>query len=488
MLAIWRALRSKVGRVNRVGVASLLLTATHSAFGAGNTAAQTSRTTQLALANTTTQATAGKAQPAKATDASATKALVAPKPAFEAKAAQLQLPLLRPEQVRVESVNPAVKAPAASALAGGTAVEVKQGEVLILHKTLEAARSSATTVLSATEKTPFTSTVVVGLPDRDNGTVARQFQPFLSADVSPLIWDEHSSKYATTVVVGLDPLAGEANTAVTLPSAIRVVLSGENLTSIEPSFVEIREAGADGYQHFRVLTGRFDQAVKVTAHSNFGDKSFEANVDPRPARIEIGRADATVDGFGLGTTTISVRQVAANKQPWPALAAQQIQLQSVGGGVLVPSSVLLTANSATGETKLVSAGWGEAVVSEVNASSDGASRATVEFAFPWLKFLLGFLGAALAGVLRVFTTEPGKRQGWGPVFVGCLASGIAVDILVALGAPLAPEWLLGMMRSELAWLVIGLVAGYPGVAVVAWLGEKLFAFKKPEPASAGASG
>jgi len=412
--------------------------------------------------------------------------LASPRPAADAKVTQLMLPTVRSDQVRVESVNPALRAPLVNATAIGATVQVQQGQSFVLKTTPEGASRTDRTTLLQNTKDPLQGRLVVGVPDPVKGTVARQFQPFLSAELSPLRWNPQSANYVTTVVVGLDPLPGEDDGAVALPSAIRFQLSGENVTSIDPLDVEVSVAGTTGYRRFRVATTRFDQAIKVSAHSRFGDKSYEANVDPGPIQLEIGRADARVDGFGLGKTTISIRQLAANGQVWPALLPQQIPLETTDG-YLTPASVQIPVHGASGETALVSRGWGQAVVTERNASAS-SSKATVVFAFPWLKFLLGFFGAAVAGVLRVFASEPGKRQGWGAVFVGCLASGIVIDILVALGAPLAPEWLLGMMRSELAWLAIGLIAGYPGVAVVAWLGDKIFAFKKTEPAGASASG
>lgn len=474
--------RSNVMKASWLGVVSLVVAWGAAARAADGSAAATKQGTQLS-ATKAQGAAVQPATPVRATTVKANPAIVQAMP--QATVAQLQLPTVRPELVRIEAVNSNAKAPTATASTGGSTVEVKRGELLILKKALTAAPSATPTALAEKVKTPLPATLVVGVADPVKGTVARQFQPFLSAEVSPLRWDAQAASYLTTVVVGLDPLPGDDDGAVTLPSAIRFQLSGENVTSIDPLNVDVSVAGTTGYQRFRVLTTRFDQAIKVNAHSRFGDKSYGASVDPGPARLEIGRSDARVDGFGLGKTTISVRQLAANRQEWPALQAQRIQLETTSG-YLTPASVQITAQSATGETALVSQGWGEAIVGQRNADGE-TSKAVVVFAFPWLKFMLGFFGAAVAGALRVFTSEPGKRQGWGPVFVGCLASGIVIDILVALGAPLAPEWLLGMMRSELAWLAIGLVAGYPGVALVAALGDKIFGVKKPEPASASAS-
>jgi hypothetical protein len=400
----------------------------------------------------------------------------------EAKAAQLQVAAKHPEQLRVESINPTQRAPAVSINSSGATIAVKAGEQLVVHKAAEAPEPPNAKVAEQV-KAPLPSTLIVGVSDATKGTVIRQFQPFMTMEVSPLRWDSHVMSYVTTVVVGLDPFAGEDQSGpVALPATIRFQLSGENVDKIEPPEVQVAEAGTRGYQRFKVLTKKFDRAVKVIAHSTFGDRSNEANVEPGPTFFELGQSDASVDGFGLGKTTISVRQRAANGELLPTPAQLRVHLRT-SGGFLTPSYVELPAHGATAETSLVSSTWGQAIVREANADEASHRTVTVEFTFPWLKFILGFIGAGCAGALRVFSTKRGKRQSWLPVFVGCLASGITVDILIALGAPLAPDWLLNAIRSELAWFAIGLIAGYPGIAVVAWAGEKLFAFQKPEPAN-----
>jgi hypothetical protein len=438
-------------------------------------AAQTTATRQARATSVTAPATAVQT--------------AAVRPELVSKAAQLQLPAKQPGQLRVEPVGAAQQAPAVTARpAGGTTIAVRLGEQLLIREPAEAVGVPKAIALAEKVKAPLPSTLVVGVRDPENGmTVARQFQPFLTALVSPLRWDTEAKSYVTTVLVGLDPLPGEAEGGpVQLPAPIRFQLSGENIEKVEPPDVDISEAGTNGYRRFTVLTTQFERPIRVTAHSRFGDKLYEASVDPGPTFIRLGQSTTSVDGFGLGQATISVSRHAANTQLLPSPSDLRVQLKT-SHGFLAPSHVDLAAKNATGETSLVSSTWGEAVVTETSADVRGPSSVTVAFAFPVLKFVLGLLGAASAGALRVLTRKRAKRQAWAPVFVGCIASGITVDILVALGAPIAPEWLLGLIRSELAWFAIGLIAGYPGVAVVAWLGDKLFDFKRgEEPASSSA--
>src|SRR6187551_3504812 len=102
MQATRLVLRWIAGNARRVGVASVLLVPT-SALAATGTVAPTSKTQMGATAAAATPKLAAVAKP------------VAVKPTPDAKVAQLQLSLLRPEQVRVDSVNPAVPAPLANA-------------------------------------------------------------------------------------------------------------------------------------------------------------------------------------------------------------------------------------------------------------------------------------------------------------------------------------------------------------------------------------
>src|SRR6478735_3791049 len=194
--------------------------------------------------------------------------------AAKPQSAQLQLPTLRPDQVRVESINPSLAAPVASAGPRGTTIDVKQGAQLVLGKSAATTEPTAPIALAEKVKAPLPATLVVGVVDAVNGTVAKQYQPFLSAEVSPLRWDAQLASYVTTVVVGLDPVDGTDDGAVTLPSAIRFQLTGENVSNIQPPHVDVTEAGAGGYQRFQVLTGKFEQKVRVSAHSRFGDKSY----------------------------------------------------------------------------------------------------------------------------------------------------------------------------------------------------------------------
>lgn len=405
--------------------------------------------------------------------------------------AQLVLPTKRPEQLKVESVKAAEPAPVVKAApSGGSSIAVKAGEQWVIRDLAEAAATSKPTALREQVKAPMSPTLVVGVRDLVKGTtVTRQFQPFLAATVSPLRWDAAAKSYVTTVVVGLDPLPGEdAGGALELPEPIGFHLSAENVDKLEPADLDVRQVGVAGYQRFMVYSWQFDRPIRVTAHSKFGDKLYEAGIDPGPAFIQLGRSAESVDGFGLARVTISVRRYAANHQLLPPPSDSRIHLQT-SGGYLDPAHVDLSARSAIGETSLVSATWGKTVVSQTDVPADASgngSTTTVEFAFPALKFLFGLLGAASAGALRVLTVKRARRQGWAPVFIGCLASGITVDILVALGAPIAPAWLLSIIRSELAWFAIGLVAGYPGISVVARLGEKWFASKHAEPAQSSA--
>jgi hypothetical protein len=214
----------------------------------------------------------------------------------------------------------------------------------------------------------------------------------------------------------------------------------------------------------------------VSAHSTVGDGSFNANVDPGPAWLDFGQSDAAVDGLGLGKTTISVRQRAANGDLLPANDLLHIALKTTVGA-LEPPFVEIAAHHSDGETSLVSSAWGHATVSEASAGDGTAHAASVAFKFPWLKVLFGLCGAAAAGGIRVFNAVRAKEP-WQPTFIGCLASGIVIDILIALGAPLAPAAVLALIRSELAWFAIGLVAGFPGTAALEWAGNKLFGFAK----------
>jgi len=416
--------------------------------------------------------------------------LSSPRPALadksDPKVAELHLPGKTPAQVRVEAVAGAEQAqPLKAAPAGDSSVRVRLGEQLLVHLA-ETDKLSKPTALTEKAKAPLPSMLVLGVRDPKLGTtVAREYQPFLSALIAPLRWDAGLGSYVTSVVVGLDPLSGEDDDSVALKAAIRFQLSAENIDNIEPAGVDVTEVGARGYRTFQVSTRQFARPIRVTAHSRFGDKLFEAGVDPGPTFFELTQSASSVDGFGLGKATIGVSQHAANRQLLPAMSALRVGLKT-SAGLLNPPHIDIAAGSAVGETSLISTGWGEARVTETGNEPARVSGVTIAFAFPAVKFALGLLGAACAGILRIFSAKRERRRSWGVTFVGCLATGITIDILVALGAPVAPAWVLTVIQSELAWFAVGLIGGYPGVALVAALGQKWFELKKEEPVSSSA--
>lgn len=440
--------RSRGGLVSRVGLGCALLVCSQVAAAQGPTAVMIS------------------------VPAARTAALGKPK--LTEASAQVRFPDARPEQLAVRQAVPVRSEPKVSSENGGATITVKKGDQIVVQK---AGIAPAPVALAQKTKQLLPSTLLVGVSDANDNVAAKQLQPFLLAEVSPLRWDASLKEYAMTLLVGLDPVAGDASEQpLPLTPPIVFQITGENVDGIKPNQPAVLLAGPSGYQRILVLTRNFSAPIKVNAHSTVGDGSFSANVDPGPSWLELGQSDDAIDGLGLGKTTISVRQRAANGDLLPATDLLHVALKT-SVGALSPPYVEIAAHHSDGETSLVSSAWGAAVVSEAGAADGAPHVANVAFKFPWLKVLFGLVGAALAGGIRVLKAARAK-QSWLPTFVGCLASGIAIDILIALGAPLAPAPVLALIRSELAWFAIGLVAGFPGTAALEWAGNKLFGFAK----------
>jgi hypothetical protein len=392
-------------------------------------------------------------------------------------AAQIKITTAHPELVKIAAIDPVQGRPTVKVTPEAATVEVKQGEQLVVRGPTP---GPVPVTLAASKKALLSSTVIVGVPDRDSGTTARQLRPFVLAEVTPLRWDETTKRYRTTLLVGLDPTDGDASPdALELRPPIVFQLTGENVDAFQPAQVAVALAGPDGYQRIQVSSRGFSAPIKVSAHSRAGDGSFDTAIDPGPIWFDVGTSDGAIDGLGLGKTTINVRQRAANGDTLLASGPLRVDLKTTAGS-LNPPYVDIAPGQASGQTSLVSSAWGAARVSEASSLAGGAHVATINFAFPWLKVWFGVLGAAAAGVVRTLMgkqTKHARRL----TFVGCLASGVVVDIFVALGAPIAPDWLLGLIRSELAWFAVGLVAGFPGSAGLEWLASKIFGMPKPQP-------
>ena len=353
-------------------------------------------------------------------------------------------------------------------------LSVKPGQQLVVRR--DEAAAAPVVELSAATKAPLESTLLVGTRDADSRPNVRRFQPFVLAQVSPLRWNAQALAYQTTLLVGLDPVEGDSQADLNLEPPIPFQVTGENLEQIAPSLVAISVAGPGGYRTVLLSTSKFDALVKVSAHSTAGDGTFSAGVEPGPVRFAVGSSERSIEGLGLGQTTISVRRLAANGELWPGLQSPGVDM-TTSAGLLRPGQVQLAEKTGDGRTTLVSRGWGSTTVSAVASTG----TVTVEFAFPWLKLILCVAAAALAGVLQVLRSA---KRAWLTGLLGSVLSGLTLPIFIALGAPFAPDWLRGAIGSELAWLAVGVLGGYLGAALLDWLAEKIFGLKngaKPAP-------
>jgi hypothetical protein len=383
-----------------------------------------------------------------------------------------------PEQLAARAVRPGDSTGERRAVAveAGTAtVSVTNGEQVVIEKSHPPAP-----VLKAlsTIKQPLPSTVLIGINDAQGQPSVLQLQPFVVAERLPLQWDAASAAYAATLLVGLDYDANAGDPpATTLPAKVTFQITGQFVDTIEPSQVDVSVAGPTGYQRVRILTKNFNPPIEVRAHSGVGDGSFRADIDPRPTFIDVNSSDLHIDGLGLGKTSINVQQKASNGLPLVAGDVMHVALKTTGG-TLAPAYADIAAGRSDGATTLMSSGWGEAIVT-LGDSAQGQHQATIDFVFPWLKVLMGLAGAAAAGILRAILAARAKEASI-PAFLGCLVSGIVIDILLALGVPIAPSGIIEILRSELAWFAIGAVGGYPGGSALQWLGNKIFGFDASE--------
>lgn len=396
------------------------------------------------------------------------------KPVIATSAAEVKISAPQIEQVHVTNVDASRAKPRVAITAESATLSVQPGQQLVVRR--DEAAAAPVVELSAATKAPLESTLLVGTRDADSRPNVRRFHPFVLAQVSPLRWNAQALAYQTTLLVGLDPVEGDSQADLTLEPPIPFQVTGENLEQIAPSLVTISVAGPGGYRSVLLSTSQFDSRIKVSAHSTAGDGTFSAGVEPGPVRFSLGSSERSIEGLGLGQTTISVRRLAANGELWPGLQSPTVDM-TTSAGLLRPGQVQLAEKTGDGRTSLVSRGWGSTTVSAVGS----AGTVTVDFTFPWLKLGLCVAAAALAGVLQVLRSA---KRAWLTGLLGSVLSGLTLPIFIALGAPFAPEWLRGAIGSELAWLAVGVLGGYLGAALLDWLVEKIFGLKsgaRPEP-------
>jgi hypothetical protein len=334
----------------------------------------------------------------------------------------------------------------------------------------------------STTKQSLQGTLLVGVTDAQNRTSAKQLQPFIAAEHMPLRWDARTSAYVTTMLVGLDPVSDDGGPPLTLPEQVVFQITGRNIDRIEPNQVTIQSSGPAGYKVVRLVATSFAPPAEINAHSIAGDGTFRADIDPGPTWIDVTASDQVIDGLGFGITTITATQHAANGMLLPVSSPLNVSLRTTRGE-LRPNHADIAVQHSSADVSLVSAWVGDGLVADANALDPSAHPAWIHFAFPWLKIVLGLLGAFAAGALRAWRAQASR----GLMLLTCGATGIVVDILLALGAPIAPAWALQVIRSELAWLAFGFLAGFPGGSLLERLTGVIFGLRQPKSAAGTAS-
>jgi len=292
--------------------------------------------------------------------------------------------------------------------------------------------------------------------------------PFLRATESPLRWDSGLKVYTTTLEVGLDfgPTAGVGG----LPSPALLTLFTQN-SHVDTNLISINHAGAPYVPvTLRCSDPRTSPSVTVHYQEQVPDTTLTIPCVVEPAGLQIVPGDSNIFGFGLGTTSLTIRRVAKDGNDYADTSEAQILLTATGGKLDVGNSATIKANESSVEVTLRSTGLGAASISASYGATPPASQ-TINFIFPWPLILATLIGSGLGGVIRVFSHRK-KNQ---PLKWSWLLQGFAIALIIVAGSSIGimvfsiPAAVQG---TEVATFVIASLCGYYGTVVLSW-------FKKP---------
>jgi hypothetical protein len=364
---------------------------------------------------------------------------------------------------------PGTKPPEIKLEAGKPTLAISAGSQVIVRK-LES--TPAVTVPLSITKQALPGSVILGVKDQDNQTVGKQLQPFVAAERLPLLWDAEAASYVTTLVVGLDAVSDGAEPPPKLQDSVVFQLTGRFVDRIEPSRFAVQASGPSGYQQVKLIAKDFSHAIEISAHSDFGDKSFSGDIDPGRI-LDLGKSNDRIEGLGIGSAIITVVQRASNGAPLTATSLLGIDLTTTAGR-LEPTQAIIRPNESRAQVTLTSSGFGDATVSLAGAVHADAPKIQVSFVLPWLKLALALAGGLAAGFLRARKPKTSQLR----AFFTSAVTGLVVDCLLAVGAPLAGDWATAAIRADLAWPAIALVAGYGGEPLLRRLLDMMFVWFK----------
>ncbi len=294
----------------------------------------------------------------------------------------------------------------------------------------------------------------------------------------PLPWNAPDRVYATNVVLGLDVVAG-LGLGATLPRPIDVLLEahGDGAT-VEPAAVRLTTIGT-GEASARIFVDRHGSDVVLGTRLGGVLSRHTVPVGARTERIVLSANPATIPGFGLGTTTLTLERLAQDDTVH-APAAPLVATLGVNRGWLDASSMEVAASASRVEgTRMRSAWFGPATVRATSGSL--SAHAEVLYEVPWALLAACLVGGALGGWVRSTPREgPLAEQPLTRALVGAVVG--LTFVLAALTGLASVEAVPASVAATVAGAFpLALLAGFAGRKVLEGLVRKVGLGAAPGP-------
>lgn len=291
---------------------------------------------------------------------------------------------------------------------------------------------------------------------------------FLRPTGVPLVWNEQMRAYATDLIVGYDFTDGHEQ-ALASPKTVTLFAEGAS-AQIKADTVIIRRSGTSGYQRVVLSTNQLEGDTLFTARASPVDElKASAVIHREPGSLAISLPSRQIDGFGLGTATLTITLLARDGFPLPSLEPLAVSLSS--RRLRLPAVATLLTGQSTTTAELRSLGYGSDEIRAEAGSLKGV--ASLRLVFPLAAALATVIGGGLGGAARYLH----KRHKKSSLLARRLIEGVIVGVIFvgAVWAGLVSVKLsAGILSTPFGAFALAALSGYVGCAILDRVTEQAF--------------
>jgi hypothetical protein len=274
-------------------------------------------------------------------------------------------------------------------------------------------------------------------------------------DGGGLRYDSRAGAYIATLRIGLrDTLHGKQRRVLSPMIKLSVAAIADEVT---PEVLEVGETNVF-ITKARLMTRRIASAMRVRVWPDFSERSVDVWVPFQPDSVMVRVDRASIAGFGLDETNVTVELSPGAAAPGDSIA---VSLEATHG-TFASGPVVYPKGGSPVVTRLRSSGMGPQLIT-ARAGVLVAGQRALSYTFPMGLLGGGVLGALL-GAIMVMVRDRGRplapAKGW-IVLSGVLA-GVLTALIAAIGVVKIPGFTLPPGGGAIVSILAGALGGYVG--------------------------